>query len=89
MTMLNRTMQLGRLTELNQQLENLKIEIHAAVTAIITHFEPLDRDLEYVKNIKAQVLIVNVRTIERKMKIFQKISDEIQHIKDELGENGG
>jgi hypothetical protein len=82
-------MHLGQLAEYRQRLNTLKIEIHAAVVAIVTHFEPLDLDLEYVKNIIPDRLKVNISTIERKMKEFHKVSAEIKQLEDELGENSG
>jgi hypothetical protein len=83
---LNRTMQLGRLAEFRKRLETLKIEIHSAVVAIVTHFEPLDLDLQYVKNIKPERLKVNCETIEKKMREFHRVEAEIKNLEEELGE---
>jgi hypothetical protein len=76
---------LGRQAEYKQRLQTLKIEIDTAVKGILLHFEPLDLDLEYVKNIMPERLKVNVATIERKMKEYKKISAEIENIEKELG----
>ena len=80
---------LGRLEEFRQRLQVLRIEIDTAVKGILFHFEPLDRDLDYIKNLIPERLKVNVATIEKKMKEFKKISAEIEELQKELGENGG
>jgi hypothetical protein len=81
-----RTTLLGRQREYQLRLETLKIEIDTAAKGIILHFEPLDQDLEYVKNIIPERLKVNVSTIERKMRELKKISIEIEVIERELGQ---
>jgi len=87
--MTSRTNMLGRLAEYRVRLLTLRIEIDTAVKGIVLHFEPLDLDLEYVKNIKPERLKVNVSTIERKMKEFNKILCEISALEKELGEKDG
>ena len=81
----SRTTKIGQLEEYKQQLQTLKIEIDTAVKVIILHFEPLDLDLEYVKNIMVERLKVNVNTIDKKMKELKRVSAEIEILERELG----
>lgn len=81
----SRTTKIGQLEEYKQQLQTLKIEIDTAVKGIILHFEPLDLDLEYVKNIMVERLKVNVNTIDKKMKELKRVSAEIEILERELG----
>ena len=81
----SRTTLLGRQAEYRQRLQTLKIEIDTVVKGILLHFDPLDMDLEYVKNIIPERLRVNVCTIERKMRDFRKLSAELEVIEKELG----
>jgi hypothetical protein len=87
--MLNRTMQLGRLAEFKRRSDTLRIEIHSAVTGILSNLEPFDLDLQYVNNINPTRLKVNCDTILTKMKEFNRIRAEIKNLEEELGEASG
>lgn len=87
--MLDRTMNLGKLAEYRQRLNNLKIETHSAVSAIVVGFEPFDADLKYVETINPERLQVNVNTISRKMKEIKKLLVEVKRLEEELGESTG
>ena len=87
--MINRTMNLGKLAEFRERLNSRKIEIHAAVTAIIIHFEPFDLDLKYVETIVHERLKVHVNTIEQKMKDVRRLLAEIKQLEAEMGDTSG
>lgn len=80
-----RTMNLGRLAELKEQQLTLRVEIDAAVKAMIYQFEPLDADLAYVDKIMPDRLSVYVKTIERKKKSLDKLNTEVKRLEVEVG----
>jgi hypothetical protein len=80
-------MNFGRLAELRQQQLTLRVEIDSAVRSIIYLFDPLDSDLAYVDNIIPDRLAIYVKTIERKMKLLNKLNVEIKRVEAELGES--
>lgn len=79
-----RTMNLGRLAELKEQQLTLRVEIDAAVKAMIYQFEPLDADLAYVDKIMPDRLLVYVKTIDRKKKDLDKKNTEIKRLEAEV-----
>jgi len=89
MTGTNRTMNLGRLAELREKQMTTRVEIDAAVKALIYHFDPMDNDLMYTDKICPDRILVHVKTIERKKKVLDKLNVEIKHLEEELGEAEG
>jgi len=81
-----RTYNLGRLAELKERANTLSVEIDSQVKAIVVHFDPMDVDLQYVKNIKPERLLVYVKSIERKKKELDKVLGEIARLQAEVGE---
>lgn len=81
-----RTMNMGRLAELEIELKILRTEIHADATAICLHFEPIDMALAYVDKIDPFMLKVFVKRIEKNMEKFKAIKAEIEQLKVELGQ---
>ena len=77
-------MNLGRLAELKEQQLTLRVEIDAAVKAMIYQFEPLDADLAYVDKIMPDRLLVYVKTIDRKKKDLDKKNTEIKRLEAEV-----
>ena len=86
MTVTNRTMNLGRLAELREKQMTKRVEIDAAVKALIYHFDPIDNDLMYTDKICPQRIMVHVKTIEREKKVLDKLNAEIKRLQEELGE---
>jgi hypothetical protein len=84
MGLLNRDAQIGLLTRLKQERETLRVEIDAAVKAIVVHFDPMDRDLQYVHAILPERLKVHVALIERKKKRLDVVQEEIDRLAKEL-----
>jgi hypothetical protein len=79
-------MNLGRLAELREEQMTLRVEIDAAVKAMIYQFDPIDADLAYVDKIMPDRLHVYVKTIERKKKMLDKLNLEIRRLEGEVGE---
>jgi hypothetical protein len=81
-----RTYKIGKLTELKQQRETLRIEIDAMAKAIVLHFEPMDQDMIYTDKICPERLRTYISSIERKKKILDHVNTEIHSIAAEIGE---
>ena len=83
---LNRTMLIGRLTELRTQRHRLKVQIDAIVKSLLIHFEPLDHAMDYIDNIDPTVIMINVQDISEKHAQLVKVETEIERLKAEAGD---
>ena len=80
-----RTMNLGRISELKAQLESLRVLIHNNVTGIVLHFDPMDADLQYVERINPERLETSIKEVKKLKREFDKIAREIARLEKELG----
>lgn len=87
MAFTNRTMNLGRLSELRHKLRELKIQIDVNVKGMVIHFEPMDADMDYVLDIDPMRLRIYVHDIEERMKQLRKVQAEMERINGEIGNN--
>jgi hypothetical protein len=85
--MLNRDAQRGRLLTLKEERHQLRVEIDSSVKSILVHFEPLDRDLQYVHNIMPDRLKIYFAQIERKKRRLDMVQGEIIRLAAELNES--
>jgi hypothetical protein len=88
MTATSRTTNLGRIVELNERLMGLRVLLHNHASSIVLHFDPMDADLEYVKNIKIDWLETTIKEMKRLKKEFDQVQREITRLQGELGETG-
>lgn len=81
----DRTFNLGRLSELQEQRDRLRVEIDALVKALIYHFDPMDTDCEYADRINVGRMKIYVNDIARKHQQLQKVLVEIIRLQEETG----
>jgi hypothetical protein len=79
-------MNLGRKAELEEKMKTAAIQIDSAAKAIVLHFEPMDRDLQYIENIDVDVLRVNLKTIKDSKNEYDRYSRELKDVNRELGQ---
>lgn len=77
----------GRLVELEEKEKTYLYEIDDAVKAMMIHFEPIDADLSYIKKIIPLRVQTNANKIARLKPLLDKVREEMERIKTELGEN--
>ena len=83
----NRTLSLGKLSELKRARYELRVRIDGLVKNILVHFQPLDLDMEYLESIDPGKLQIYVNDIHKYHRQFKVISAEIRHLQEELGES--
>jgi hypothetical protein len=87
MSIMNRTMQLGRLAELREKARSLANELDAFVKSLLLHFEPLDKDMQYLQKIDPRYVKDLASSIEKAHKKYVLFIAEIKRLEDETGES--
>jgi hypothetical protein len=87
MAFFDREKAMGRLVEARTRRESLRVAIHSFVVGIVTHFEPMDGDLNYVDNIKPDRLEILLKQIKTEKPKLDKVNAEIKELEAQLGEN--
>lgn len=87
MSVSNRTINLGKLSELRSKRYRLKVRIDGIVKSILVHFEPLDLDMSYVDNLDPGRLSIHIYDMEKHYKELRIVAAEIRRLENELGEN--
>jgi SMC interacting uncharacterized protein involved in chromosome segregation len=77
----------GRISELSEQLQRLRISTDAVVKALLYHFDPIDNGLDYVDAINTERLEVYVSDIKKYTKEICKIKQEVDRLKGEVGQD--
>ena len=77
----------GRLSELSDQLQRLRISTDAMVKALLYHFDPIDNGLNYIDDIDTERLEVYVADIKKNTKEICKIKAEYERLKGEIGDS--
>jgi len=83
----DRTYKLGRLAELQDKIQSLRIQTHAYVTALLAHFDPFDIELEYVERIKPLQIETWVKGIIKHVDEIRKLRSEVEALKEDLGQD--
>ena len=87
MSINNRTLNLGKLSELKSKRYRLRVRIDGLVKNILVHFQPLDLDMEYLDSLNPGMLQIYVSDIEKFHRELKSVAAEIKRLQDDLGES--